>query len=99
MKKPAIDWRRAAYGGMVYVIGMLVIVAVLYIILSYGLWILRDLNTTLATTSGVALSQQRSNTLNVLLQYWYVIPIFVGIIAFIYIIKYGLESDEGGNAY
>ena len=99
MKKPAIDWRRAAYGGMVYVIGMLVIVAVLYIILSYGLWILSDLNITLATTSGVALSQQRSNTLNVLLQYWYIIPIFAGIITFIYIIKYGLESDEGGNAY
>ena len=99
MKKPAIDWRRAAYGGMVYVIGMLAIVAVLYIILSYGLWILSDHNTTISGMTGIAVSQQRSNTINVLLQYWYVIPIFVGIIAFIYIIKYGLESDEEGDAY
>lgn len=94
-----INWRRAAFGGMVYVLGMLAIVAILYIVLSYGMWILTDLNTTIAGMTGIAVSQQRSNTLNVLLQYWYVIPIFVGIIAFIYIIKYGLESDEGGEAY
>lgn len=99
MKKPAIDWRKAAFGGMVYVLGMLAIVAILYIVLSYGMWILTDLNTTIAGMTGIAVSQQRSNTLNVLLQYWYVIPIFVGIIAFIYILKYGLESDEGGDAY
>lgn len=94
-----IDWKRAAYGGMVYVLGILAVVGVIHICLSYGLYILGDTNTALCESRGIACSQQRTNTLNLILQYWYVIPIFVGIVVFLYLMKYGLESDESGGAY
>lgn len=93
------DWQRAAYGGMIYVLGMFVIVGIIYIGLSYGISILVDQNTAMAGLSGIAQSQVRVNTLNVMLKYWYIIPIFVGVITLVYIIKYGIESDQGGNAY
>lgn len=94
-----IDWNRAAYGGIIYVLGIFAVIGVLYICLSYGLFQLNDTNTALCATRGIACSQQRTNTLNLILQYWYVIPIFVGIVGFLYLIKYGLESDESGGAY
>lgn len=94
-----IDWRRAAYGGLIYILGIVVIVGILYITLSYGISLLSDSNDMICSSRGIACSQQRTSTLNLILDYWYVIPIFVGIVLFLYLIKYGLESDEGGNAY
>jgi hypothetical protein len=44
-------------------------------------------------------SQQRTNTINLFLNYWYVLPIVIGIIAFIWLVKYGLETDDSGDAY
>ena len=93
-----IDWRAAAQGGLIYVIGLFVIVGVLYIGLSYGVSVISDTNTGLLA-AGLHSSPQRTSTLNLVLNYWYVIPIVVGILGFIYILKYGLESDQGGNAY
>ena len=93
-----IDWRAAAQGGLLYLLGLFVIVGVLYIGLSYGISILSDTNAGLLE-SGLHSSQQRTNTLNLVLNFWYVIPIVVGVIGFIWLIKYGLESDQGGNAY
>jgi hypothetical protein len=94
-----IDWNRAAYGGIIYVIGIFVVVSILYICLSYGISFLSDQNAILCASRGIACSQQRTNTLNVILQYWYAVPIFAGVLSLVYLMKYGLESDEGGNAY
>lgn len=94
-----IEWDRAAgYGGMIYVLGIVTIVGVIFICLSYGLWELSNANVAMCASKGIACSQQRMDTLNLILQYWYVIPIFVGVLILVYLIKYGLES-EGGNSY
>lgn len=94
-----IDWNRAAYGGLIYVFGLFVVVGILYIGLSYGVSLLTDANTAILADGSLHSSQQRTNTLNLVLKFWYVIPIVVGIIGFVWIIKYGLESDESGDVY
>ena len=93
-----IDWRKAAQGGLIYVLGLFVIVGVLYIGLSYGVSVISDTNSGLLA-AGLHSSPQRTFTLKLILNYWYVIPIVVAVLGFVYIIKYGLESDQGGNAY
>ncbi len=99
MTLKGIDWTRAAQAGLWYVVGLFVMVAILYIGLSYGLALLNDANIQLVGSGLLHTSQQRTNTLNMIQKYWWVIPIVVGIIGFIYIIKYGLESDQNGDAY
>lgn len=94
-----IDWTRAAQAGLWYIVGLFTIVGIVYIGLSYGLALMGETNDQILDAGLLHTSQQRINTLNLIQDYWYVIPIVVGVLAFIWLIKYGLESDESGDAY